>query len=439
MRSTFSSGVRLAVVSLFVLLGLATRALAQGPPLAVSVTTDRGCGPSAVYNIGEPNQILFSVNKIARVTLTLTLPDGTVRPVRVNMAVVNGVTYSIPGVIGNPPGQRLLTIDAYSGAETAHAQCTYTAGGTGPNPNPLTVSLTTNRGCGPSALFNPGETIVDSYSVSKTARVTLQLRRPDGSISILRANQLVAGGAPQSITSFIGNQPGTRTLILGATTGTEAAHAECTYTVPGGGGGNPLTVTLATNKGCGAGAVFNLGEADTISYSASKNALVTVRLLRPDGTQSVLAANQPVTAGAVRTLPGVIGNPLGQRRLILDAVAGSETAHAECTYTAVSGGGGGGGPITLSLSINKGCGGTYRPGDPFVVTYSASQNTNLTLIYRRFDGTQFAIFTNKPVIGGQVNTYTATIGNGSGGRTLILQTSPPMTGGQATCDFTIVP
>jgi hypothetical protein len=434
MRSSFSTGVRLAVAGLFLLLGLSTQTLAQSGPLTVSVTTDRGCGPSAVYNIGEPNQFLFSVNKIARVTLILTLPDGTVRPVRVNMAVVNGVIYSIPGVIGNPPGQRLLTISAVSGAETAHDQCTYTAGGAAPNP--LTVSLTTNRGCGPNAVFNPGESIVYSYSVSKTARVTLVLRRPDGSTSVFVANQTVPGGSPQTITTTIGSQPGTRTLVLDATTGSEAAHAECTYTVPGG-GGNPLTVNLTTNKGCGTGALFNLGDPSTFFYSASKAARVTLQLLKPDGSRTVLVANQLVAAGVTQTLPGVIALPLGQRTLILDAVAGSEAAQMQCTYTAVSGGGGG--PITLSLTINHGCGGLYHPGDPFVVTYSASQTTSLTLIYRRFDGSQFAIFTNKPVIGGQVYSYSSIIGNGSGGRTLILQTSPPMAGVQATCDFTIVP
>ena len=432
MRSTFSSGVRLALVSLFLLLGASSVAIAQNNPLTVSLTTDRGCGASAVYNIGDSNQFLFTVSKIASVTLTLTLPDGTVRPVRVNMPVVNGATYSIPGIIGNPPGQRILTLDAVSGAETAHAQCTYTAGVV--VTNPLTVTLTTSRGCGPSAVFNLGEAITYSFSASKAARLTLQLRRPDGSMATFLANQPVAGGAPQSISTIIGNLPGTRTLILDAATGTETAHAECTYTVPG--NANPLTVTLTTNRGCGAGALFNIGEANTFSYSASKNALVTLQLLRPDGTRSVLAANQAVAGGATQTFTGVIGNPPGQRRLILDAVAGTETAHAECTYTAA---GATGGPITLSLTINHGCGGQYRPGDPFIVTYQASAGTNLTLIYRRFDGTQFAIFTNRPVMGGQSNTYSATIGNGMGGRTLILDTSPPTPGVQATCAFTIVP
>ena len=136
----------------------------------------------------------------------------------------------------------------------------------------------------------------------------------------------------------------------------------------------------------------------------------------------------------LQSIPGVIGNPPGQRLLVLDAVAGMETAHAECTYTGQ--GTGTPGPLSLQLSINKGCGGQYRPGDPFIVTYGASANTSLTLIYRRFDGTQFAIFTNRPVMGGQTYTYSATIGNGMGGRTLILQSA---SGVQATCDFTIVP
>ncbi|HLB77978.1 MAG TPA: hypothetical protein VJO72_13175, partial [Candidatus Dormibacteraeota bacterium] len=258
--------------------------------------------------------------------------------------------------------------------------------------------------------------------------------RPDGTVSTLLANQPVQGGVTQSLSGVIGNPPGQRLLTLDAVAGAETAHAECTYAAQG--AANPLTVTLSTNRGCGAGALFNIGEPITFNYSASKNALVTLQLLRPDGTRSVLAANQAVAGGATQTFTGVIGNPPGQRRLILDAVAGTETAHAECTYTAA---GATGGPITLSLTINHGCGGQYRPGDPFIVTYQASADTNLTLIYRRFDGTQFAIFTNRPVMGGQSNTYSATIGNGMGGRTLILDTSPPTPGVQATCAFTIVP
>ncbi len=42
-------------------------------------------------------------------------------------------------------------------------------------------------------------------------------------------------------------------------------------------------------------------------------------------------------------------------------------------------------------------------------------------------------------MGGQTYTYSATIGNGMGGRTLVLQTSPATPGVEASCGFTIVP
>lgn len=298
---------------------------------------------------------------------------------------------------------------------------------------PLTAAVTTNRGCGPTAVFNIGEPITQTVIVSKDARVTLVLYRPDGTASLRLFNRFLPGGMPLSLPGVIGPPTGTRRLVLDAAAGAERAHAECQYTAQA--VAASLTATVETNKGCGATAVFAIGEANSLRYRVSKNALVTLRLRYPNGVVRTLLQNQPVPGGRLQSIPGIIGNPPGQRLLILDAVAGTETAHAECAYT----GQGSSTPLTLQLSINKGCGGQYHPGDPFIVTYGASANANLTLIYRRFDGTQFAIFTNRPVIGGQTYTYRATIGNGMGGRTLILQTSPPTPGVQATCDFTIVP
>jgi hypothetical protein len=301
---------------------------------------------------------------------------------------------------------------------------------------PFTATVTTNKGCDATAVFNFGETITDIVTVSQNAYVTLRLQRPDGTMATLLSNQLLQGGVPRSLPGVIGAPAGMRRLILDAVAGTQSAHMECTYTAVA--VTTALSVTLQTNKGCGPPATFNMGEANSIQYSVSKTAYVTLRLRYPNGTVRTLVSNQSIPGGMMQTIPGVVGNPPGQRLLTLDAVAGTETAHAECSYT-----GQGTTPppttLTLQLSINKGCGGQYRPGDPFIVTYGASANTNLTLIYRRFDGTQFAIFTNKPVMGGQTYTYSATIGNGMGGRTLILQTEPPTPGVQATCDFTIVP
>ena len=63
-------------------------------------------------------------------------------------------------------------------------------------------------------------------------------------------------------------------------------------------------------------ALFNLGEQNSFLFSTSQSAQVTLTLVRPDGTTSTLLANQPVQGGVTYAINGVIGNPLGQRRLL---------------------------------------------------------------------------------------------------------------------------
>jgi hypothetical protein len=431
MCSRFNSPVGLTLASLVLLLvgSLGTPASAQS--LTASLATDRGCGASAVYNIGESNQFLFSVSQNASVTLRLQRPDGTISTFLANQPLQGGVTYAINGVIGNPPGQRLLTLDAVAGAQTAHVECTYSAGAA---PSTLTATLQTNRGCGAGAVFSIGEPNTFSFSVSQSALVTLRLIRPDGTTSTFLANQPVPAGVTQTINGTIGNPPGQRRLILDAVAGTATAHVECDYTAQA--VTSALTVNLTTNRGCGAGAVFNIGEPITFSYSASQDAQVTLRLQRPDGTSSVLVANQPVQGGVTQTLPGIIGNPTGQRTLILDAVAGSQTAHAECTYTAQSTGGG---VVVLNLSIDQGCGASYHVGQGIRINYSASADATLTLVNQRADGTQQFLFSNQPVLAGQPYSLSGIIGSQLGGRTLILTASSGTPASPAMCQFTVVP
>jgi hypothetical protein len=430
MCSRFSSPVGLTVASLVLLLSGSLGTAASAQSLTASLATDRGCGAGAVYNIGESNQILFSVSQNASVTLRLQRPDGSISTFLANQPLQGGVTYAINGVIGNPPGQRLLTLDAVAGAQTAHVECTYTAQAV---TNALAVTLQTDRGCGATALYNIGESITFSFSASQNAQVTLQLQRPDGTTTVLLANQPVQGGVTQTLQGIIGNPTGQRRLILDAVAGSQTAHTECTYTAQA--VTNALTVSLTTNRGCGAGAVFNLGEPITFSYSASQNAQVTLRLQRPDGTSSVLVANQPVQGGVTQTLQGIIGNPTGQRTLFLDAVAGSQTAHAECTYTAQSTGG----AVVLNLSIDQGCGASYHVGQAITISYSASANTTLTLVNQRTDGTQQILFSNQPVLAGQPYSLTGIVGSRLGGRTLILTASAGTPATPATCQFTGVP
>src|SRR5947209_16593926 len=220
MYSRFRSSAGLAVASLVLLLGGSLGPPASAQSLTASLTTDRGCGAGAVFNIGESDQILFRVSKSASVTLRLQRPDGTISTFLANQPLVGGVTYTINGVIGNPPGQRLLTLDAVAGAQTAHKECTYSAQAAA---STLTATLQTNRGCGAGAVFNIGESDQILFSVSQSASVTLRLQRPDGTTSTFLANQPLVGGVTYTINGVIGNPPGQRLLTLDAVAGSQTA------------------------------------------------------------------------------------------------------------------------------------------------------------------------------------------------------------------------
>jgi hypothetical protein len=435
LRSTFRSQVCLAFVSLVLLLGGSLPSFAQGATLTATLTTNKGCGASAVFDLGELSTFQYSVSQTAFVTLQLRFPDGTSR-VLVNQTISGGATRTLLGQIGNPTGERRLILDAVAGNQTAHVECTYTARGVTPPPGTLSATLETNRGCGAAAVFAQGELSSFRYSVSQTAFVTLRLQYPDGTSRVL-VNQTVPGGVQQTITGRIGLPGGERRLILDAVAGSATAHVECTYSAQGGTPPpGPLTATLTTNRGCGAGAVFAPGETSVIQYSVSQTALVTLRLQFPDGTSRILV-NQTVPGGVVQTNTGQISSLTGERRLILDAVAGTATAHVECTYTA-QGVTPPPGPLTLNLTIDRGCGGQYRAGELITVTYSASASVNLTMLVQRADGSQSIIFTNRTVLAGQTQTLTGVIGAGVGRRTIILRPTALLPAVQASCDFNIV-
>jgi hypothetical protein len=297
---------------------------------------------------------------------------------------------------------------------------------------PLTATLDTNRGCGASAVFDLGESISFRFSVSQNAFVTLRLRRPDGTMRTLLFNQPAAAGMIQSVPGVIGSPTGDRLLILDAVTASQSAHVECVYTARA--AQSPLTVMLQTNRGCGANAVFALGEQNSIRYQVSKNAFVTLRLRRPDGTMRTLLFNQPVPGGVTQAIPGVIGTPTGDRLLTLDAVTATESAHAECVYTATSSGS----QLTLSLQLNRGCGAMIRVGEAFAANYSASADTFLTLLLQRADGTMRVIFSNRFARGGQTYSVPGLAAMPLGGRTLILQTAFRTPGVQTTCTYTVI-
>jgi hypothetical protein len=313
----------------------------------------------------------------------------------------------------------------------------------------LTATLTTDRGCGSSATYQNGETIRVSYSVSEAATVTITLTRPDGFVLRPVFQQFVPAGVTREYSATVGGVSGPRQLFLDAFSASEHASVECIYFGTGGPPfpppsppPSPLTAQLETNKGCGTSAVFSLGDQTIFRYRVSKSALVTLRLQRPDGIVSTLLANQPVAAGVTGVITGVIGAPLGQRLLILDAVAGSETAQQQCTYAAQGAPGPGPGPQTLTVSVDRNCGSTYRVGEQVTILYRSSFTTTVTLRLLFPNGAVRNLVENQPVIAGQTYATVGVAGQLLGTRTLTLSGAAPAGGtppADATCIYTVTP
>jgi hypothetical protein len=272
---------------------------AQAAPTA-TLTTDRGCGGSARYAFGELITFRYTVSETSVVTLTLTRPDGFVtRPV-FQQTVPAGVTQTVTGIAGNGAGPRQLLLNATSATGSTQVECIYYVEGGTPQPPPgqFTASVTTDRGCGATAVYQIGETSVFRVTVSQNASVTLRLQYPDGSVRTLLFNEPLAAGAVRTISGIIGNPPGQRRLILDATSGGQTVRAECTYST---GSTQPppgqLTASVTTDRGCGATAVYQLGETSVFRVTVSQNAFVTLRLQARSGRCCSTSLWRPARSG----------------------------------------------------------------------------------------------------------------------------------------------
>jgi hypothetical protein len=95
-----------------------------------------------------------------------------------------------------------------------------------PGPNPgATLSLSVDHGCG--GVYALGAPLVITYSASTNDRLTLMIRRSDGSQSVLFADLPVTGGQTYSLSTFVSSLSGLRTLNLSDSSG---AQATCTFT-----------------------------------------------------------------------------------------------------------------------------------------------------------------------------------------------------------------
>jgi hypothetical protein len=149
------------------------------------------------------------------VSFTVTTPNGTAFFFEGKMGL--GVEFQGQGTfhpVGNPTQRANWSLLFLPGPNPS------------PNPGPgATLSLSVDHGCG--GVYVLGAPLIITYSASMNDRLTLMIRRSDGSQSVLFANLPVMGGQTYSIQTFVSSLVGMRTLSLSDSSG---AQATCTFT-----------------------------------------------------------------------------------------------------------------------------------------------------------------------------------------------------------------
>src|SRR5712692_201502 len=95
----------------------------------------------------------------------------------------------------------------------------------------------------------------------------------------------------------------------------------------------PISTTLSLSIDRGCGSSYPIGAPLVITYSAATNDVLTLRIQRSDGSQSVLFANLPVVGGQTYSLSTFVSPLLVQRTLILTDSSGTQVT---CNFTAVN-------------------------------------------------------------------------------------------------------
>jgi hypothetical protein len=399
-------------------------ARAHDIPIHVSLTTNRGCGETAVFRVGDATDYIFSVDRDSTVTLRLQRPDGVI-DLLAGVAAQANVVYHVTGVAGSVLGLRTVTVFATAPGASGQAVCTYTVVAIGENRN-IGVTLTTNKGCGAESRFRSGETINITFSVDRTSFVVLKLVGPNGT-QLLKDNFVATAGVLYPVTVTAG-AAGNYTLILDAGAEGRTGHIECAFRVED----RVIAVTLTTDRGCGESAVYRTGDTVTITYSTDRDALVVLKLVGPSGTQ-LLKDNAVALAGVLNTVT-VTAGPAGDYQLILDAAGEGRSGHIECGFRVEAGESR---QISVSLTTDKGCGtsAVYRTGDTINITFSTSRDAFVVLKLVGPDGTQL-LKDNFVAAAGQTYPVTVTAG-AAGGYTLILDAGAEGRTGHIECAFRV--
>jgi hypothetical protein len=159
-------------------------------------------------------------------------------------------------------------------------------------------------------------------------------------------------------------------LCLGVT---NSAHAALT------------SADVTTNKGCGAGASFAVGDSIAITFSVTQGSGDTshLSLQLQNGSTTSSLFNRDVMGSHTFQIFGTIGSPSGTRTLTLTATPVSPTTGMQitkpCSYTVMSSQQ----TLTGSVRTQRGCGVTFMPGDVINYFVTSSLSAHATVVLTR--------------------------------------------------------
>jgi hypothetical protein len=184
-------------------------------------------------------------------------------------------------------------------------------------------------------------------------------------------------------------------------------------------------------------AVFGVGEATAFDFSVSRNALVVLRLERPELPPQDLLTNFAAQGGVLYRIFGIAGQPLGERTLTLFAAADGVNSQVSCVYTVqaqppVPG------DIAVFLQTNRGCGdnAVFRTGELLAFSFSTPVDTLVVLRLEGPGGTQ-TLLNNFVARAGVIYQIVGTAGT-VGDRKLIIDVASDGRTGHAECEFLVV-
>ncbi len=189
--------------------------------------------------------------------------------------------------------------------------------------------------------------------------------------------------------------------------------------------------SLSVDRGCGT--TYQPGERITVSYSVSESA--TIRLFDfTTGGQVTQLLQRSVSSNQRGSFAGQVVGPSGVETLVLFARTTSGTVtSAACSFSIGQVG------SSIELSVDRGDGGAYRPGESIRFTYSVSEEASVVLYDFEPTGAIKPIGLGR-ISAGDRRSFTATIVGPPGGETAVLvaytRSGKVLT---ATVSFRVVP